>query len=340
MPRPIAVLLVCLLASATAIAGLSAPPAAAQPMSSGQIFLRRGTFDPLQTPPPLPATREAFGSGLLLVQFDQAPNQAARAQLQAAGMQPLLYIPENTFLVRSTGNGRAAQAAVPGVRWSGPLDPAAKLEASLDAALNGGGAAMLDLRVAATPDADADALAAELQALGATFLGLSRGENGASLHVQLPGAALAAVRNRADVIWIEPYLRPRLTNDRTHAIVGLGTLPERMWLDGSGQIVAVTDSGLDVQSKLSADFAGRLARAFANSDIVDARYYTNCQSLDWSDRNGHGTHVAGAILGSGVLSGGVFTGIAPGARLVVQNTSSGGTDLDCFPDDTSYLQKA
>ena len=79
MPRPIAMLLVCLLAGATALSSLSAtPPAAAQPMSSGQIFLRRGSFDPLQTPPSQPATREAFSSGLLLVQFDHAPESVAR----------------------------------------------------------------------------------------------------------------------------------------------------------------------------------------------------------------------------------------------------------------------
>lgn len=35
------------------------------------------------------------------------------------------------------------------------------------------------------------------------------------------------------------------------------------------------------------------------------------------DNNGHGTHVCGILCGSGMLSGGKYAGMAPGARLVV-----------------------
>jgi hypothetical protein len=62
----------------------------------------------------------------------------------------------------------------------------------------------------------------------------------------------------------------------------------------------------------------------------------------WSDANGHGTHVTGTLLGSGALSppGASFAGVAPQASVVVQSVSSGGDDLDCLPDDASFLAQA
>ncbi|WP_267898776.1 S8 family serine peptidase [Sorangium cellulosum] len=43
------------------------------------------------------------------------------------------------------------------------------------------------------------------------------------------------------------------------------------------------------------------------------------RSRPWSEPHGHGTHVAGTILGSGKASDGAYQGIAPDARLVFQS---------------------
>ena len=67
--------------------------------------------------------------------------------------------------------------------------------------------------------------------------------------------------------------------------------------------VAVLDTGI----KAHPDFDDRII-AFA--DFVHER-----QTL--YDDSGHGTHVAGCIGGSGKLSGGRFSGIAPTCRLCV-----------------------
>jgi serine protease AprX len=76
-------------------------------------------------------------------------------------------------------------------------------------------------------------------------------------------------------------------------------------LDGTGVGVAVIDSGL----ALSSDFSGRV-RAFY--DFTGGGIPTTP-----SDQYGHGTHVAGLIGGNGVVSGGAYTGIAPGVDLVI-----------------------
>lgn len=343
----IVVLLLCLLSSLfladlPALAGHGPAPVA--------LHLRRATFDPLQVSPLVaPDLQAAPQSRLLLVQFDTPPDASTRARLQAAGLRPLLYFPDYAFLIRAAGPAPLSAAALPGLRWSGPFQVAYKLPAELDSLLSAPGASTVELHVLAAPDADVDGLTRDLRALGGVMRTSSAGLNGPSLLVRLPATALRAVLARDDVLWIEPSVTPHILNDRARQILGVTAARQQLeWLDGAGQIVAVTDTGLDSQPSLSADFAGRIAASFSSNQMAPPNPadpddpHRDCTSLDWSDHNGHGTHVSGSVLGSGALSpgGASFAGIAPLARLVVQAVSSGGNSLDCLPDDNSYLSKA
>lgn len=120
-----------------------------------------------------------------------------------------------------------------------------------------------------------------------------------------------------------------------------GNIPIR--LDGSGEIIAVFDSGLDTGyvpdiNANNPDFAGRVIMGvnYGNcSNSYSTCYYGSsytqrvcCQSFtwrrlatswtDWCDVWGHGTHVAGIIAGTGARSSGQYRGVAPGARLLIQ----------------------
>ncbi|MFD5825942.1 S8 family serine peptidase [Lentzea sp. NPDC060358] len=116
-----------------------------------------------------------------------------------------------------------------------------------------------------------------------------------------------------------------------HGGVGLGALVaghDKVWLDGkkklgvqpgvarigapgawqagvtgAGVAVAVLDSGVD---ETHPDLAGRIAAAAG---------FTSEPGVD--DTVGHGTHVASIIAGSGAGLGGRYTGVAPGAKLLV-----------------------
>jgi hypothetical protein len=70
-----------------------------------------------------------------------------------------------------------------------------------------------------------------------------------------------------------------------------------------GVKVAVLDTGIDATHP---DLAGKVDAA-ANFS----------RDPDTVDHNGHGTHVASTIVGSGAASGGRYKGMAPGARLLV-----------------------
>lgn len=74
-------------------------------------------------------------------------------------------------------------------------------------------------------------------------------------------------------------------------------------VDGHGVTIAVLDTGMGMHPDL-------MGRAVAFRDFVGRR------NLIY-DNNGHGTHVAGILCGSGILSAGRYRGMAPGANLVV-----------------------
>ncbi|NTW00956.1 MAG: S8 family serine peptidase, partial [Oscillochloris sp.] len=298
------------------------------------IYLRRASFDPLQEQPAELATVDQSETTLLLAQLDGEPTSTRVAALRSAGLEPLIYIPDNAFLVRTTADS-APQAA--GLRWYGSLPPAYKLSAELAA---GTDTSMLSLRVTAAPDVDLPTLTAAISAVGGTLDSSYIGLTGTSLAVHLPQSALASFTARDDVIWVEQREIPQLLNNTSRALIGVDTaLQELTWLTGAGQIVAVTDSGLDVSDDVSDDFSGRVVATFTPKQM-----YSGCTTATWSDYYGHGTHVSGSILGSSALSssGTSFAGVAPGALLVVETatSSNSGGSLDCLSDDDSFLEKA
>lgn len=72
--------------------------------------------------------------------------------------------------------------------------------------------------------------------------------------------------------------------------------------NGNGVTVAILDTGIAMHP----DIAGRVV-AFKDICQNNARPY---------DDSGHGTHVAGCLCGNGSCSRGMYSGIAPGCRIV------------------------
>lgn len=75
------------------------------------------------------------------------------------------------------------------------------------------------------------------------------------------------------------------------------------YLTGSGIGVAVVDSGISLHNDVNWNV------------VVDVRYNSS-GSLAWDDRFGHGTHVAGVIAGTGLMSFGQYVGVAPSVDLI------------------------
>jgi subtilisin family serine protease len=119
-----------------------------------------------------------------------------------------------------------------------------------------------------------------------------------------------AVLAGADRVWLNGRVEATLGDSVSH--VG-APAAWQAGLDGSGSRVAVLDTGYDPDHP---DLTGQ---------VVTSRTFTGEGSAD--DGNGHGTHVAATIAGTGAASGGDRTGVAPGADLLVgkvlDNTGAG-----------------
>lgn len=113
-----------------------------------------------------------------------------------------------------------------------------------------------------------------------------------------------------EVAIIEEYVPPELHNDVARNLLGIdpdasGNPTQPLPFTGQGEIIGVADTGLD---DTHPDFQGRIVRISPLGRPGDA-----------SDPDGHGTHVAGSVLGNGSSSSGQIRGTAPDAQLFFQS---------------------
>ncbi len=180
----------------------------------------------------------------------------------------------------------------------------------------------------------ADLAAVAAQALRQGFKVLSRSKRARRLDLAWPDAAtvknavaqLAAVHG---VARIAPLSVPRVCNNVAARIVGqpfAAGPPPGLGLQGEGEIVAVCDTGVDTGEidTLHPDFKGRVLalKSYRIAPLEDNRLLNPGADDGPADHaSGHGTHVAGSLLGDGRASarrGVRVCGMAPKAKLVFQ----------------------
>ncbi len=169
---------------------------------------------------------------------------------------------------------------------------------------------------------DLDAVRAAADRLGLPVVAQGRRKLRVRAFADAP--SLDELGGMAEVRLVEEYVEPTLSNDLARAIVGADAfLPDvgLPALDGEGQLVGVADTGLDAHP----DFAGRVDRLIPRGRPVG------------DDPNGHGTHVAGSILGDGARSDGQYRGVAPKARLVMQSLLDASGKLGGLPPELGDL---
>jgi subtilisin family serine protease len=130
--------------------------------------------------------------------------------------------------------------------------------------------------------------------------------------------------------------------DRASASIGAPAARAESGLDGSGALIGIVDTGADFThgdlrradgtSKIAALFDVTLPDDHRHGDLGSwgglVRLRDDIDSSTSIDNNGHGTHVAAIAAGSGLATGngfpsGRYTGIAPGADLLIAKASHG-----------------
>ncbi len=146
------------------------------------------------------------------------------------------------------------------------------------------------------------------------------GGEGRYLRVELPVSAVDELAASPRVLYIEKYNRPELLNDRVRDIVGARPLAVSKFiiangLTGEGQTIGLADSGLDT---------GSMGNLHPDLESVPGKNPRVLMLKSWAgvetpaDVSGHGTHMAGTLVGSGKASEGKYTGVAPGSSLYFQ----------------------
>jgi serine protease AprX len=172
----------------------------------------------------------------------------------------------------------------------------------------------------------------------ATLAARVRAEAGTVLS-ETPGAIIARVRRQAipglaeeqGIEAIQPHAFPEFHNDRATAVMRVPADHNfgDLILRGTGQIVAVADSGLDTgnPTTIHADIKGRVDNIVSwptNPELAPLTNDPPRHDDGPADVNsGHGTHVVGSVLGNGAFattvgSSTVPKGMAPEARVYFQ----------------------
>jgi hypothetical protein len=275
------------------------------------LQLRGGAVPQMRTmQAPLAPTQR----GLYVVAFKDPIAESTWAALRAAGAEKGPLAGPSAAIVRMTGKTAQSLAGHPLVANLLRYQAEHKVDADL---LNGQGKA--DLRVVTFPGPGAVTLA------GLKKLGAQSTQSPERFLIEDAERAVALqLAQLEDVLVVEEVRKPELFNDAARSILridGTGS-PAAHGLTGRDQVIGVADTGLDNgnAASLHPDLRSRLlsATAFGRAD-------------DWSDPDGHGTHVAGSVVGDGTASGGRYKGTAPEAKLVMQSLLTADGDL-YFPD--------
>ncbi|MBN1389204.1 MAG: S8 family serine peptidase [Candidatus Thermoplasmatota archaeon] len=254
-------------------------------------------------------------SEIYIVQFQGPVLREWSDSLVRSGVDILGYLPDMCYVVRSEEIGPDDLLQYDGVTGVSHFPSGLKVSPTVHDAL------VSD--PAATEVSGSDRLMVDLFYPDPTIkIELARISSGVEVGsstryvLELPIISLEALISIPSIQWIEPRLRMELHNNVSKDIIGVQTVWDTLGLDGSGQKVAIADTGIDtgvdnhsVNGDIIADFDNR----------VTTSLWAGPNS---NDTHSHGTHTTGSIAGNGSNSNGSIRGMAPEAEIFFQSIAN------------------
>jgi len=308
-----------------------------------KITINGISIDPTTQGPALASARlaraDSSSSNYILIQTREPLDKTKKAELTATGAELLEYVPENTYICRFLPADLGPIRALPFVAWANVYMPGFKVSPRLRSRAGGVPAADL-LTIPATersiskhrrmieivlhrgvsPD-DVRSKIADAAGVDADALEITAGK----VRLEVDTSRLDELAAIDEVRHIEEFAGRKLHNNIALAILRADVVQSESKLEGKDQVIAICDTGFDKGSTTD------VHPAFKNRVV---KLYPLGRATA-SDPDGHGTHVAGSVLGDGESSvlGVKIRGTAPQAKLVLQSVldsrgSLGGLPLD------------
>jgi hypothetical protein len=293
------------------------------------LHTRWGTFTMETLYQEIPFNEEDLNGDIWMVQFDGPIEKSWRDDLSNSGFEILDYLPEFTYIVRVADGIPSDLLDLDHFVSAGPFPSGMKMDPGTYEDLDG----RENIRLATgqrslvvdTFEAGKD--------IKEALEKISPQVEKASSTRYLIGPT---IKGRDDLLsvhgisHIEPYYEMELHNNVSKDIIQVQEVWDDLGLDGTGQIVAIADSGLDT------GVDNHLVNGDINLDFDNRATIVNWAGTSGDDGHSHGTHVAGSVAGDGTNSGGDITGMAPNASIYFQAIMTDGGSLQ-IPANTSEL---
>lgn len=270
------------------------------------IELRYAAFDPLTDPlPQVPAELSAPEENRLwIVQYAAPGAEPWRERIRALGATDHRFLAWNANIWEMDAERAAAVAALPFVRWVGPLHPIYKLEDEVRESLLDGTLPprRYNVEVCAWGPAHKAELAPFIADLGGTVLRAN--DEGWILEAHLTPEQVRQVAAHPHVMGIDRKGDPSTDMNNARALMGANYLEGLTGWTGQGIRAEVMDGGLDVSH---VDWpAGRTPILHGNVGS-----------------DSHGTCTFGINFGGGASAGGLSTrGMLPSAQGIIASYGS------------------
>lgn len=300
------------------------------------ITINGNSFDPLAQQ----AELRAFGldradtseTSYILLQTEGPPTKAQKEQLRQSGVHILEYVPDDTYIAHYPPADLSPVRSLPFVRWAGIYPRQVKVRPDLHPRPPGVSAPRVVNALKSSAAADANLFVQEPRTVDVVLHGNVDPEavrekiasaagvdqesmrmDSAKVRLTLTAGRLERLARIDEVRHIEGYNGARTSNNVARTLISADAVQSGgggVNFRGDGEVVAVCDTGLDSgdPNNMHPAFRGRVARLYA------------LHKPRANDTRGHGTHVAGSLVGDDVLEDGTrISGVAPGATLVVQS---------------------